>query len=718
MTPGSAAPIKRRSFWDIGFTPLTEKERALSRMDEEQPNILCQYCQMLLHEIDRALFGSNCVLDDTILAGDDDVEEEEVFMSGALNPDPSKWTQAEAKIVEEDFPNTKRKVRYQEIHDSAVQGCLCCTIIDIRCDDGRNADRTSRMVETGVAATYADGKMTNIRIEITVSVKGNPGQGTLLSEVSINTFSSRRYAGSRMRPTGSIYTASQNCFDIGQSWLHRCLNGHQECPRFEPKWMPTRVIAISGADQASLVETNTLPTLVAYYALSYCWGTEPVLTTTKSRYEEFKRSIPIKDLPYTIKDAIRAVYDMGGRYLWVDSMCIVQDDSEDWKREAATMCDVYQHALLTIVALGASGANEGLFSRREPRSVQNCDVESELKPTEYISLTNRQSKDIGARRFIESKFHSRGWTFQERALAPRKIYFSSLLFWECKTCTLEEGDTRMHINITKPIGSQDIRNNQEETVPDEDGYMSTPRTLRLWHDNLRIFTQRDLTVATDRLPAISGVITEFSRNTGWKSINGIWSDHLAVDLLWILYDEFREVPRLVGAPTWSWTSIAAPIRHYYDMKYSLVEDSNVYIDSEDSSILNARGGLLDLHPELPSSDVSEDLDVTSMRWVVQDLPTITDHMMHVDRPEHIPEGPHYFLPLIMADLQADLSWEDTGTVCMGLALVQVSEREDYFERFGVLLVWFDIGVIPSQKITFRRGKVEWPHKKWRNVRIV
>ncbi|KAL1596979.1 hypothetical protein SLS60_008561 [Paraconiothyrium brasiliense] len=574
------------------------------------------------------------------------------------------------------------------------------------------------MVETGVAVMYEDEKMTDIRVEITISEKGKPGKNITLSALRINTFSARRYAGFRLRPTSSVYTASQSCLDIGQSWLQRCLNGHVDCPRFVPKWMPTRVIAISSADQASLVETNTLPTLVAYYALSYCWGTEPVLTTTQLRYEDFQKSLPIKDLPYTIQDAIRAVFNMGGRYLWVDSLCIVQDDSQDWKREAATMCDVYQHALLTMVALGASGANEGLFSRRDPRSYQDCDIRSELNPTEYISLLNREPKGIGARHFIEGKFHSRGWTFQERALAPRKLYFSSLLFWECKTCTLEEGDTRMQINITKPIGSQDIRMDREETVPDEDGYRSTPSALRMWHDNLRIFTQRDLTVATDRLPAISGVITEFSRKTGWTSINGIWSEYLAVELLWVLYDEFREVPRLIGAPTWSWTSIAAPIRHHSHINYRLVENSNVYIDSQDSNILNAKGVLLDLHPELPPSDSSEDFDIASMRWNVHDLPVMTDHTMYVDRPGHIPKGPHYFLPLIMADMEADLAWEETGTICMGLALVQIAEREGYFKRFGVLLVWFDIGVIPSRKITFRRGKVEWPRNKWRKVRVM
>lgn len=274
----------------------------------------------------------------------------------------------------------------------------------------------------------------------------------------------------------------------------------------------------------------------------------------------------------------------------------------------------------------------------------------------------------------------------------------------------------MPLNYIKPVGIRQIQISPGDALPDADGYMGTHDALQLWHHNLRIFTQRDLSVATDRLPAISGVMTDFSRKTGWKSINGIWSDFLAVDLLWLLYDDVKEAPRLMDAPTWSWTSIAAPIKHHSDLRYRLVENIDVRIDSKDPTILHAEGVLLDLRSE-PPADISESSNSAATEWVVHGLPSITDHVMYVDRPEDIPHGPHFFLPLIMADLQ-DLAWEEKGTVCMGLALVQAPRQVNCFERFGVLLVSFDIGVIPSQKTTFRRGKIEWPDDKWRDVQIV
>jgi hypothetical protein len=121
---------------------------------------------------------------------------------------------------------------------------------------------------------------------------------------------------------------------------------------------------------------------VQYYTLSYCWGKDHVSTTTSSRLPQFSSLLPFHDLPYTLQDAIQVTFGLGGPYRCIDSLCNVQDDPEEWRREAATICDVYRNSVLTIAALGAASATEGLFAKRDlilmADLTHNIDGESSL----------------------------------------------------------------------------------------------------------------------------------------------------------------------------------------------------------------------------------------------------------------------------------------------------------------------------------------------------
>jgi hypothetical protein len=101
-----------------------------------------------------------------------------------------------------------------------------------------------------------------------------------------------------------------------------------------------------------------------YVALSYCWGGSQTLLTTTATAQDFTDGIPTSRIPKTILDAITLTHKLGLRYLWVDALCIIQDDSEDVAREISNMAQIYQNATVTVSAASARSVNEGFLGQR------------------------------------------------------------------------------------------------------------------------------------------------------------------------------------------------------------------------------------------------------------------------------------------------------------------------------------------------------------------
>lgn len=105
-----------------------------------------------------------------------------------------------------------------------------------------------------------------------------------------------------------------------------------------------------------------------YICLSYCWGKSREFTTTRATLEERKRQIMIANMPKTYQDAICMARELGVSYLWIDSLCICQDDVDDWERESAKMSSIYANAYLTIGASRARDSAGGFFGPRHPQT--------------------------------------------------------------------------------------------------------------------------------------------------------------------------------------------------------------------------------------------------------------------------------------------------------------------------------------------------------------
>jgi hypothetical protein len=296
-----------------------------------------------------------------------------------------------------------------------------------------------------------------------------------------------------------------------------------------------------------------------------------VLSTTTTSTPQLRTAIPFAGLALTIQDAIGVTHKLESRYIWIDSLCILQDDAQDWEREAKNMCTVYRNATLTIAALGAAHAAEGLFSRRDPLILAGCRVPSsrQIRVPEPLPDMAYWSLYLD-----KSALQTRGWTFQEPALSSRILHFGSSLLWECDSSFKPESDTSDLGRIPTPGFSP--------LLYPPTGASGIP-ALKQWGRLVEEFISRNLTVATHRLPTISGLITHFERQLVWTNVSVLWKEHLSTEMLWTLKTSNACTSLDNNAPTWSWISAQGPVRYLHTLFESRQSSSPRY--SLTSSIL-------------------------------------------------------------------------------------------------------------------------------------
>lgn len=174
-----------------------------------------------------------------------------------------------------------------------------------------------------------------------------------------------------------------------------------------------------------------------YVALSYCWGGDNEQKTTTQNIEtRYEDGFPLKSQAATIQDAIIVTRKMGFRYLWIDSICIVQDDSTDLLTEISHMDQIYTCAELLISASRASCASAGFLQPILPEEVEETEIELSI-PFKYTNQA--ETGRIVLEKWFPSRpdltpepIHSRAWTLQEHLLSKRILAFGKTgLAWQC-----------------------------------------------------------------------------------------------------------------------------------------------------------------------------------------------------------------------------------------------------------------------------------------------
>lgn len=148
-----------------------------------------------------------------------------------------------------------------------------------------------------------------------------------------------------------LLSFSVHSLDQAKAWLNHGLQSHTRCKIKYSSFGPSRLLEVNGGVHHPGVKPITTPTQVPKYpTLSHCWGKHQPIMTKKENLASFQDEVPWKIIPQTPKDAIILVLQLGYRHLWIDSLCIIQDDSLDWERESSKMSDVYANSALTIYA--------------------------------------------------------------------------------------------------------------------------------------------------------------------------------------------------------------------------------------------------------------------------------------------------------------------------------------------------------------------------------
>jgi len=335
-----------------------------------------------------------------------------------------------------------------------------------------------------------------------------------------------------IRPVGEVIDPA-----IPRLWLEACTEGHAECADTLKLEAPDFDIRVVDTEKMSIVR---LPPGEDYVTLSYVWGTSEQPRLRSDCYEAWAREGGLRDvnIPLTIADAIEVTRVIGQRYLWVDAICIVQDDPCDFERQIRGMHKVYYHSLVTIVAAGGDDVNAGLpgSSHLRPRVGTAQQIHTVSGKQFAISGTDTSFELVST-----STWNTRAWTFQERLLSRRLLYFTKTsIFFECrKTHWVEDsyGEPAFHWNTSGPEGP--IR------PPGQDSsYFQSS-----WDTFVRAYLARSLTNPNDILNGMTGVLA--AMKDSWGEFHfGIPLKDFWAELVW--YWNEGHFPRRAGFPSWSW----------------------------------------------------------------------------------------------------------------------------------------------------------------------
>jgi hypothetical protein len=294
----------------------------------------------------------------------------------------------------------------------------------------------------------------------------------------------------------------------------------------------------------------------SYIALSHRWWSSRHLITTKSNVTKHYQNISFGDLPKTFQDAITVCHFMKIRYLWIDSLCIVQDDPEDWGRESARMGHIYSNAFCTLATHAARHDTEGFLDSTLDFSHGSVLLGGQ-RGTHQVSVSLRNSFEWHT--VWNSSLSTRGWIVQERLLSNQILHFApSEIFWECESDILSLADNSGKIvsNMTQLPPPLLPRSPLEDKTPGIDTVW--------WYRTIQWYSRCQLTEEKDKLPAIACRVAQIQRTSTSKYFAGLWDYEIAKGLLWLAAEGVTlRRPQVRRAPSWSWASWDGPIRFLF-----------------------------------------------------------------------------------------------------------------------------------------------------------
>lgn len=416
-------------------------------------------------------------------------------------------------------------------------------------------------------------------------------------------------------------------YEMVARWLHECMHDHPACNLtvgqeqvkyengLETVELPSRVLDVGTSVGSKIRLTESSGIEGQYAVLSHRWPTDPLqhFITTTTTLSDRKSAIQLEDMPQTFQDAVKVSRELGIRYLWIDSLCIIQDDVRDWEQQSVLMGKIYYHGTVTIMAASKPiatvepgwDASPKEFLRRPALSLPMVkmdyyDRNGSLQGNWFLQYRKR-FRSHGWELF------TRGWVVQEELLSRRKvIYTQERIRWHCRSGTSSDVERERYNKFAKKsLGGEGW----------EDYYFVVH-----WLGSAEMYSERSLTFESDMLPALSGIAMHFSKRHGQDYHAGIFSGSILEGLLWRSeYPGCLSRPTKYIAPSWSWTSLLGPIR--YDILgkdnidrgfdttviTNLLEDIQFKLYAEGENIYGRlKGGKMELTGWLKRAEISHE----------------------------------------------------------------------------------------------------------------
>jgi Heterokaryon incompatibility protein (HET) len=372
--------------------------------------------------------------------------------------------------------------------------------------------------------------------------------------------------------------------EVLRSWLRRCDGSHDRCQQTASLQgsavLPPRLLELGPQTGRAirLIESEGMHR--RYATVSHCWGDHGPLMTTKATLPFRLHKIDWEQLPRSFQDAVTVALEQDIRYLWIDSICIIQDDKLDWEWHTKNMAYIYANTAFNIGVTRAKNSSEGCFGDRCVETFQiNFGTDRRIH-TAFARAPLSMAHDAFTGKFRSEADHfqgnlealyeaapllRRGWVFQERLLAPRTVHFhSSEMIWECRTEALCECDGLD--NMSKDLG---VKWTVPQTLASPPAtYSPTPadqqNILVLWQVIIVDYMKLTLTYSRDRLAALAGLAQQMQAYSGLQYCAGFLfanPSDLMPQLAWLVdttgWPDGLQPCRLRNSKiaSWSWASM-------------------------------------------------------------------------------------------------------------------------------------------------------------------
>ncbi|KAL5625662.1 hypothetical protein FOBRF1_000005 [Fusarium oxysporum] len=395
-------------------------------------------------------------------------------------------------------------------------------------------------------------------------------------------------------------TKSLETLSLAQSWIADCVANHQQCNKSVTRknWYPTRLLDCGSAKDSDpwyrLIETKNFAIDGPYMTLSHCWGLADCIKLTTDNYAQMLIGMSSSLLPQLYQDAFYVTRNLGIRYLWIDSLCIIQagDELADWRHEVALMSHVYSNSFCNISAGDAPDAHHSMLCCRNPDSLcpEIVDLVINGQVTPYL-ISHTQFWEIEVSRAL---VNTRAWVLQERLLSCRTLHFGERqLLWECR-----RKDAAEVYPDGLPPAISSFGGRFKDISLDRYTLSSTnDRDCRghlVWLRIVQTYTSCGLTFPGDKLVALSAVAKTMAAVLRDEYVAGMWRRYLECELLWAVSGNpigspsWRDTYR---APTWSWAASNGAV----DPGRPNIEAADLLIEVEDLKleyVTNDKTGLI------------------------------------------------------------------------------------------------------------------------------